>query len=253
MATIRFSGRYLPSTLALSLDRLDMTLTEGEFAGSRVEVSFGGNNTITVSFDVKDGLNESEISAAWMQSNAIVKGALDFAAFSGGAAISYSLDLVESKATQKYLMMRDERLRAQLSSEFLTSKARDVLRIIGRNPHLRLMLADLNEAIAFPPARLINCARAIETIRNHISPDMPRGDGGWRRMREHLQVSKAYLQSITDPSKRPRHGDRTAAPDDITDAVMQRTWRLTGRFFEYLLNSSHPLDAQRFPPLDIEQ
>ncbi len=253
MTVLQYVGHYFPSVVHLEIKNFSVSTQAGIFAGNNIEVMFGSNNSIVVNFEINRQVGQSVFENAWQQANAIVKGALDLAAFLSGTSISYSLEFREDADGLHAFIMHDERLPAQLSTAFLQRDIGELLAIISTHPQLRLMMADLNEAIDFPPARLINCARAIETIRHHLEPNIARGEVAWQKMREHLRISRSYLTSITSASKDARHGKRDVREDEeiLTDKIMQRTWTIVGRYFEYKIGNNRPLDAKIFPYVDL--
>lgn len=123
-----------------------------------------------------------------------------------------------------------------------------VLNLVLREPPLFMALNDLILAITIPHHAPVNCGRAIDGIRNMISQD-PDKAKSWDAMRGYLNLSKDYIKLITETSIGPRHGDRTYIPGSSTSEVIQRSWVVMNRFFEFRKRGNQPLPLTEFPLL----
>jgi hypothetical protein len=109
----------------------------------------------------------------------------------------------------------------------------ETLHIVLRDPTLSLALRDLIDGMRQFHIGPINCARAIETIRNYFIPAGGERRDGWAPMQTALNVSESYLRFITNLSRDPRHGDRSYIPIDQTRLAGARAWSVMTRFLEY--------------------
>jgi hypothetical protein len=123
-----------------------------------------------------------------------------------------------------------------------------VLRLVIPEYPIFHALHDLAEAITQTHVAPTNCGRAIDGLRHAIAPSASR-DEQWKTLRDNLQVEKAYLQIITDLSTGPRHGDPAHIPGPVVKDVVERTWIVMNRYFEFLKRGKRPLPKSEFPTL----
>jgi hypothetical protein len=113
----------------------------------------------------------------------------------------------------------------------------------------RLLMLALNDLIV-PISRFdlaaINCARAIEALRNSMAPGGTSRESGWTLMQENLNFTKDYLTFVTSLSTGPRHGDRRAPEVGQQAEILRRSWIIMDRFLEFRKRGSLPLPITEF-------
>ncbi len=125
--------------------------------------------------------------------------------------------------------------------------ADDILRLIVTDIGIARLMADVTSMLTWPHYTPIAAGRVCESIRLLTSGG--RSDADWARMRELLNVDRAYLQLLTDHSAPPRHGERRAVDPDTNRTLAARAWTLTDRFLVHRLEGSRALDPERYPLL----
>jgi hypothetical protein len=123
-----------------------------------------------------------------------------------------------------------------------------VLSTVMTNPTIFVAVKDLVEGISATETP-VNCARAIEAIRESMSSANDR-KMGWRMMRENLNVSQKFLELITDTSKGPRHGAVLGISFAVVNETLRRSWILMNRFLEFKKRGDKKLPLSEFPLLD---
>jgi hypothetical protein len=125
-----------------------------------------------------------------------------------------------------------------------------VYKVVLEEPAIFMALNDLIVAISYPHHGPVNCARAVESIRHLLAPNLKKRDAQWRVMNNALQLKSTYTSFITDHAKTGRHGDRTHIPGTTVREVVQRSWTIMNRFLEYKKRGGAvPLPLREFPEL----
>jgi hypothetical protein len=178
-------------------------------------------------------------------------------AFGSGIALTVVFEkFTDANGITNDILFRDDRL-PPLCTVFKTEAKpatreendfHKTLAIVATDWRILHALHDLIEANTIPHVSSINCARVVERLRHIIAGDQPRNDA-WRKMREVLNISEAYLKLITDVSADPRHGDPIRITGNVTMEIIFRTWAIMNRFLEYKKGSDQQLPITKFPLL----
>jgi hypothetical protein len=183
----------------------------------------------------------------------LVRGAVNLVCFESGVGATVILDtVINPDGTKSTILARDPNLTGICTAFRLNQPERsDYMKIVPfvlQEPNLFMALDDLITAITLPHHSSITCVRAIERIRHLISPGAETKDS-WEALRATLNVHREYLQFMTDPSAKPRHGDPTHIPGTITTEVTKRAWTVMNRYLEFRKRDSKPLPLSEFPIL----
>lgn len=128
----------------------------------------------------------------------------------------------------------------------------EMYRIVACELDLIPALNDLIVSISLPHHAPINCARAIETIRELIMPtESDDREKGWKVMREQLNIDRDYLKFITQHSTKRRHGKRTGISPADYQEIIRRAWNVMNRFLEYRKRGNQQLPLSEFPLLTV--
>jgi hypothetical protein len=106
----------------------------------------------------------------------------------------------------------------------------DLLQMVMNDWNLRFALDALTYSLDFPEMAAVNCARTIEHIRHMVAPGKDR-KSGWRIMQNTLNIGQNYLESVSQTSVGPRHGD--FSPDLLHSDVRRKTWIVMNRYLEF--------------------
>jgi len=95
----------------------------------------------------------------------------------------------------------------------------------------------------------VNCERALEGLGHLLSGGETKRPRRWKVLRESLNVSKPYIDFISDRSVAGRHGQ--TGPVNISEAgeAQMRAWKLVARFLEFRKRGNVNLEEPEFPLL----
>jgi len=252
MVKVRFTGRIFPAAINISIDNHPATNWKSPDLGLdmtfRVQIK---NNNITIECEMNRFDGASHVTPLFMRAHDIARATVDLISFSTGNGLVVILDtFTDPNGITTSLAAQQPTLAALATAINGEAGSYDkVLRILLTEPPLFIALRDLIDAITIPHSSPANCARAVEALRAYFVPSGGQPSDGWNKLRENLQISKAYLEVITDTSKGPRHGDHAHIPGSITSDVATRAWTVMNRFFEYQKRGAQPLPLSEFPML----
>jgi hypothetical protein len=231
-----------PITLGVHIPEYDFKLeVDIRIAGAQVQLECYANKTA-------EGQNVIDI---YKQANILVNSLVDIAAFSSGSGAYVLIDhLVSETGLTKHPFAFSDPALAKLSTSCI--KAEDcipLLYIVVANPPLLLALNDLVRANFPSDLTIINCARAVEGIRNLIGGSEKDAPKAWAKMRAALNVDTRYLKLITDNSTEHRHGNWVPIEARVRDEVLRRSWAVMDRYFHLLLKKLTVLPEADFPVL----
>ncbi len=250
MPTIHFLGRVLPEVAKVSLGHKPMLKWESPDIGLIMEFT----NHITDSrIDVECRLNRwapDDFVHVYMRAVDLCRASVNVVAFAMGCGLTAFLDtFVDPNGMHSPMLCGDDRLRPLCTAFTLTTGFDEVHAMVLQNPTLFMALNDLILAITLPHVSSVNCARAMERLRQLIAPDGGKDKKAWRQMRETLRIDEPYLKYITQHSVGPRHGSPVHVPGVVTTEVTRRAWIIMNRYFEYRKRGGAPLESAEFPLL----
>lgn len=246
MTIVHFRGRLLPSEPKLSIEGLPPVRWD--------EPSFDLPTTFTIrivqsAVDIECDVNryqENDLAPLLTRALDLARAAVDTYCFSTGVGLTVFLDLfIKPDGTESNIFNKNPHV-AELCTSFDIDFG-TVWNLLIREPPLFMAMNDLIVSITLPHHAAVNCARAIEGIRNLVIPRGVDRKEGWRLLRQNLNVEQNYLSFITDQSKGPRHGDRTHIPADPLNETLKRSWIVMNRFLEFRKRGDQPLPLVEFP------
>jgi len=125
----------------------------------------------------------------------------------------------------------------------------DVANVVFTDPVVFGALDDLVGAISHHHVTVINCARAVEALRNVMALPGASRIEAWEQFRTKLNIDRGYLQLIVETSTDGRHGRGTFIPGATTTEITRRSWVIMNRFLEFRKSGNQPLTAPAFPLL----
>jgi hypothetical protein len=130
---------------------------------------------------------------------------------------------------------------------------RDLMKLVVTNPTLMLALHDLTSAVRHGNNSLTNCGRAVDGMRKALWGKDEVSDAerkqSWEKLRNTLNVSQPYLETITSASTNPRHGSSAYIPAATRQDILRKSWTIMNRFLQYRLSGDLPLAAADYPTL----
>ena len=250
MATIHFLGylrhNFLLSAFSGQFPEVRLTTPDCIEVGIVVQIE---DSRLFVKCDVGD----HAVDGSWLhrQADRVVHCIADSLTFRIGMAIVPILEkITRTDGVTERIIFRDSNLPGICSSYDPEDPQSllDMYILLLHNPGLAIAMNDLTASAAGINLVFVNCARAVDTIRNLISPNTDAIDG-WKNMQQQLNISRDYLTFVTGLSKGHRHGDYGALDDDKTEDARQRAWIIMDRFLHFLKGGSVPLDRSLFPEL----
>jgi hypothetical protein len=251
--TVSFTGRVLPAIVNLSFTNLPLVQWEDPERGLRLSFTTTIQNSAIRIDCALNQYSDSYIDSLHMRALDIARAVVDLACFSTGYGATVILEnMIKPDGTESRLFFHDPRL-AALSTAFRLGPAPNpdwekVLHIVLTDPALFMAMNDLIVGITLPHDASVNCARALDGIRNMIAPGLPTRQS-WEVLRNALNLSRDYLNLITDTSIAPRHGDRAHIPGTVVMEISRRSWIIMDRFLEYRKRGNQPLPLGEFPEL----
>jgi hypothetical protein len=257
MPIIRFAGRVLPTFIELTIrDHPEINWRESE---ADLDMTFQisiQNGRITVECALNRFEQTQHLIPVYMRAFDLVRATVDVSAFATGYGLSVIIDsFTDASGVTTPFVAHDPTI-AGLCTAFTLEPAstlqantfHHVLTIVLGDWRIFRTLRDLIEAITLPHESAVNCARAVEGLRNIIAPDAPRAQA-WRQMRDTLNLSESYLKLVTDISTGPRHGDHAHIPGATTVEITRRAWVIMNRFLEFKKRGDRSPPLSDFPIL----
>jgi hypothetical protein len=186
---------------------------------------------------------------------------IDLFSFSAGRALSVNIDRVQWPDGSTHLLAPVAPDLAALATACAVTdrngaidvQLRDALQLSVTEPTLMLALRDLGASLRFGNNSIVNCARAVDALKQALSvkdePSAADQSRAWQHLQETLRVSKDYLKLITDASRGPRHGSSRYISSAVRQEIFHRTWVVMNRFLLYRLKGNKPLAEEEHPSL----
>jgi hypothetical protein len=170
--------------------------------------------------------------------------AVELVAFTKGWGLSVELSkFVTPDGVEREIgVLMHENLSSLCTAYDLTHDFNNVWAIVQGDKELFGILNDLISSITTPHVSVVNCARAIDGIRNLISSKK----NDWAAMHRALRVDAPYLMFISEHSKGPRHGNRGYVDGPTIDTILERSWSVMNRFLEYRKRKCTDLPESEF-------
>jgi hypothetical protein len=249
MPTVHFLGEILPKIIPMSLN--DKSVLKWQTPTGLV-LEFM-NHITNSQIDVECKLNRytpQDFEEIHKRAFEICRASVNLAAFRMGCGFTIVFEtFVDPSGAKLAIVSKDDTLAPLCTAFDLMKGFHTVHAIVLQDWRIFDALNDLILAISLPHVSPVNCARAVERLRNLIASPGSNRKNAWRQMRDALQIDEAYLKFITDNAVEARHGGVVYIPGNITTEVRRRAWAIMNRYFEYRKNGSKPLSVNDFPLL----
>ena len=253
MPIVVFRGRVLPSVIRISFQQLPSIQWQDTALDFKMSFTVTiDESKIQITGDL-DKYSDAFIASLNMRALDIARAIIDLACFAKGYGATVILDtLTKPDGTEVQILPHDPSLEP-LCTAFKLGLAPNLdlekmLKRILTEPALFMAMNDLIVSITLPHHAPVNCARALDGIRNMIAPGLATKQS-WEVLRNTLNLSRDYLELITDTSAAPRHGDRTHIPGATVMEVSKRSWIIMDRFLHFRKRGNQPLPVADFPEL----
>lgn len=121
------------------------------------------------------------------------------------------------------------------------------------NPAVRRAMGDIREAVLAPQDTAFFAYRSMEAVRTHFGESFESEDRevAWKRMREALNVSEAWIKRTADLAWPARHGGSRQLSgvqrSQCTEDARELVWRL----IKLIVSGKERLDEAQFPMLTV--
>jgi hypothetical protein len=210
MPKVVFLGRVLPTVANVTINNPhEITWIE---PGIGLNVQFRAvikNSAIEVSCDL-NRYTRDDFVHIYIRALDIARASIDLVAFANGIGYTTILEkFVDDTGEASDILIGDPRLPALCTAFDLTSERFDaVYNLVLTSPPIFWALNDLIVANTLPHVGVVNCARAIESLKYLIAKPGVSRSRAWEQFRIALRVSESYLRLILENSIENRHGNR---------------------------------------------
>jgi hypothetical protein len=257
MPTVKFLGHVIPSAIQVSVSPIPEASWEEPSVGLKMKFRVViEQSVVTVDCDINDYKDEY-ISILHMRALDLSRATVDLMAFATGYAVSVFFDsFTKPDGSTQPLWFHDVRLAPLCTAVKIHPTTLDerkaleaMIVTVLSEPALFMALNDLIQANTVPHYAPVNCGRAIDGLRNILTPSIADRDKSWPVLRSTINADKAYLDFVMTNSTGPRHGDRSHMPGTLVGEILQRTWIVMNRFLEFRKRGNKPLPLADFPML----
>jgi hypothetical protein len=246
---ITFYGSVLPQANALSVPFSTDLRFDDPDSDLVVHISISINESKVVAKCSLSEMSHANFTYAYLRALDMARAIVDVVAFNLGEGLIVLLtEFSEGDGERKAIRINDPTLSPLCLSMVPEGRFQEICRLVISNSAIVLALNDLIAANMNQHLATINCARAVEGLRHVISPGA-RQSASWQGIRTALRLDESYLRLITDNSIQHRHGDRVRIGAPLAKQIIQRSWTVMDRFFEYALRGYQPLPISEFPLL----
>lgn len=248
----RFKGRVFPAIFKATV--FVPRTTHWKVPEDGIDISYRlelmeGNLTVTANVrNYSEKLHFPMLMRAWD----FARAAVDTLAFATGAGLTVFFETVTLPNGTIEQLATEEKELAALSTavEQETCGFSDIMDMMLLELPISRAMHDLIQSITVLHAAQTSCARAIETIRNYMSPDTEDRKKQWRLMGDTLRFEYSYSEPLRNLSFGPRHGDPIYFPGPEVKEARKRAWTIMNRYLEFRrLGGKDPLPLDRFPVL----
>ena len=246
--TITVEGRVIPEAHDVSIafdDRIEQTEPDGKSAIFDIKIS-GGKITARVELgsDRKDLIDWAVVRTIELATTLV-----DLHAFTNGLALHVVADTITS-GTDTTAISISHRSVTSFISHFSDSELQTIREEMLRDLDLRMAVRDLIQSLSTLNYSAIAACRATESIRNKFRNGNEDDSKAWASMRHALNLSRDYVQLLSDASRQPRHGNRGDAVTFDQSEITHRAWRIMDRYFNFLIaGKADSLPESDFPEL----
>jgi hypothetical protein len=176
-----------------------------------------------------------------------IRGQVDLISFMMGAGTTIILDWMKDYngvVSDIALVQHDLASICTSFTEFKNYK--ELKEMATAEKAMALALNDLILAQTIPNLAEVNCARAMEGVRQIIAGQGTEAKLAWPIMQTALNVDRSYREIITNNSFARRHGQFKTLPPDTIQEILRRSWTIMDRFFHYRLRGDTQLPIDEF-------
>lgn len=249
MPTVHLMGYVEPRQTLINIENLtpieEINIVTGQKTRFTIAIL---HSVVSVECKMESFNVEEESSQLYTRCVELTRTLVNLIAIRHGWGLTVHLDtFIQEDGTEEILMNRADHIAGVVNAYTLDDVDALFQKTCG-DVDFTMALNDMVDAITRPRTTAVCCARAVDTIKNLLSPGL-RDKAGWRVLHEALNTDESYCQYISNASKSSRHGHHEYLPVAEADELLRRTWELVNRFLWLRLSSGEPLPKYKFPPL----
>ena len=173
-----------------------------------------------------EGENLVWSEGVYIAASDISQAAVNCLAFTYGTGFRVTLDQLSIDGVSSLLRLDAPPEVATITSDLDAGAMWDQVLV---SPPLFMALHDLIEAIHAPHCSVVNCARAVEGLRDWLTDPAFKRAQKWRAFNAALRLDPSYSTLITNSSLTARHGDRSYIEGVVVTEVTKRAWTIMRR------------------------
>jgi hypothetical protein len=248
---VRFRGRVLPESMQVTVNFTPTVHWKADELMYEVDIVCRVNESVVCIECILSDWKIEYFPDLYRRALDLCRAQVDVVGFKMAYGLTVLLDTVEAPdGTVTPIVPNAPYLEGICTAFSLENGFDDVCMQVLQRPLLFMAIRELITAISLPHVSLVECARAMDRIKNMLAPPGSKDKIAWSWMRETLRIDEAYLKYITDASADPRHGQAGHTSGSVTTEVTRRAWVIMNRYLEYLVRGERPLDPATYPVLD---
>jgi hypothetical protein len=257
-SSVAFEGRIFPAAVRVSTSQNPEISWFDSLTGIQFKFRVAiQNNTIRVDCDLDRDFAERYMQATYIRAFDLARATVDLMSFKTGFGLTVVFETFTNASGEVSQLIFPNPNLSKLCTVFdlapatsrETNSLEATLLVVLLDWRIFRCLRMLVENISYHHETAVNCARAIEGLRELLVTSKNSRPEAWKTMRERLNLSIPYLKLITDVSTGPRHGEQKHIPGNVTSEIMTRSWTIMNRFLELKKRKLSTLPTSKFPLL----
>jgi hypothetical protein len=249
--TMKFRGRVLPESVQVSIDYTPTVSWKADELQYDIEIVCRIEKSVVDIECVVSDWRPEYYPDIYRRAFDICQAKVDVIAFQRACGLTVLLETFEAPDGNVTPIVPTSSYLERICTAFSLERGyAEVCEHVLRRPLLFMAMRELITAISVPYVAPVECARAIDRLKNLIATPGSKDKAAWQQLRDTLRIDEAYLKYISDASANPRHGQPGHTPGAITTEATRRAWVVMNRYLEYLVRGEKPLDAAEFPVID---
>jgi hypothetical protein len=250
MSIVRFKGRTFPQRIHVEIT-LPSVRWEDQETGLIMDFKCHvGKGNVDIECTTNKFVQEEHLIPIYNRAFDTIRSGLDLISFSTGRPFTVILEkFIRPDGFEHSFGVSQLDLARFCTAIKPDDSYNRVLKIIMAEWPLLVAVRDLIETITIPHRCEVNCARVIDTLRHQLTNAGDDRQKGWEELRTKLNVSKEFLQYISEASRKPRHGNLKEGMGHVRREVTERTWQVMNRFLEFRMRGNTALPLAEFPLL----
>jgi hypothetical protein len=250
MPTVLFTGYAEPRLTHINVSNLtpiwELNVVTGRVAKFTIEVS---DCQIQVQCEL-DEIDEKEIDQLYTRSVELSRALINLIALKMGVGMTVIINkVIKPDGTHELLCSRAAHLIGRIDS-YAMEDIDQMFQRFACDVDFTMMINDMVDAMTRPRTVSVNCARAIDSVKNMTVHD-GKDRASWGIVREKLKIDEDYVQEISRSSTTSRHGKHSYISVETSEDLLLRTWEVFNRYLHSLKYPNQIVPPDKFAQLKI--